>query len=195
MSGRAQRPQWSLQSSYACYPVEILFNYMCMSEVQVDRIAIAGFSGSGKSTFAEELSLEFGMPHIELDKCRQKGEIEEATLQSIQKDDQWIVEGVRRYDSVGAILRERTDLIIWLDPSLLVIAGNKMTRTIRAAKSHLLAADFTIGRNGELFSGNFIRSCMTLAAWAKTQTPPLIDQPWIVGHPNVLRLGWTDYRG
>lgn len=86
----------------------------------MQRIAIIGCCGAGKSTLANQLELKLGLPVIHLDTYYwQPGWIETSTEKWIAKQkllvkkERWIIDG--NYLSTMDIRLQAADTIIWLD--------------------------------------------------------------------------------
>jgi adenylate kinase family enzyme len=86
----------------------------------VNKIAVIGISGSGKSTFSRKLAEQTGLPLFHMDQLFWKGNWEEvpeseyliAHHQLVQRD-QWIIEGY--IDSKMSERLKSADLVIFLD--------------------------------------------------------------------------------
>jgi adenylate kinase family enzyme len=85
------------------------------------RIVVSGNTGVGKSTLAEEIARRLDVPFVELDALFWKPDWQEpdpdqfrADVQEATSGPAWVVAG--NYNSrVEDILRDRTDLVVWLD--------------------------------------------------------------------------------
>jgi adenylate kinase family enzyme len=107
----------------------------------VQRIAVVGAAGVGKSTLARSLSDALGIPRLEIDAIfHQPGwtqldppEFRER-VDTFTSRDSWIVDGNYR-TSIGDLVWERADTIIWLDYSRSVVLGRVTRRTFRRALS------------------------------------------------------------
>jgi hypothetical protein len=123
------------------------------------RIWVKGGSGSGKTTLARQLAQRLGLEHVELDALHHDRGWTPAPAPLLQArvrgalDDArgWVVDG--NYDSkVGALVRDRAELIVWLDLPL----GTKLARLARRT--------FRRWRTGaELWNGN--RESLKGAFW------------------------------
>jgi len=123
------------------------------------RIWVKGGSGSGKTTLARELAHRLGLAHVELDALHHDPGWTAAPAPLLQArvsgalDDArgWVVDG--NYDGkLGALVRDRAELIVWLDLPL-------YTKLARLAQR-------TFGRwrtREELWNGN--RESLTGAFW------------------------------
>lgn len=102
----------------------------------MERIAIIGTTGAGKTTLARELAGRAGCHCCELDAINWQPnwtELEPAELVRRVGDivdcDRWVVEG--NYACVRPLIWQRADTLIWLDYSFPVIFGRLLKRTIR----------------------------------------------------------------
>ncbi|MBT2662045.1 AAA family ATPase [Bacillus sp. ISL-45] len=96
-----------------------------MTKMKPDKIHIIGSVASGKTTLARSLSTRYNLPHHELDNVvwqrtdtgdvRRGEKDRDDYLQSIIKEDAWIIEGVH-YEWVSKSF-ENADMIIFLDIS------------------------------------------------------------------------------
>ncbi|MFS0821836.1 shikimate kinase [Bacillus sp. 1P02SD] len=103
------------------------------------RIHIIVSVGSGKTTFAKQLSSKLNIPFYELDNVvwirdkagdiRRTEKEREVYLETIIQSDSWIIEGVHNEEWVSSSFNH-ADLIIFLDPSY-------QTRTYRIIKRFL----------------------------------------------------------
>jgi adenylate kinase family enzyme len=114
----------------------------------LSRIAVVGTSGCGKSTFAQNLSIALGVPHIELDSLywgpnwtpipadqfQSKADIETSR-------PSWVCDG--NYAPVRTMIWKRATTVIWLNYSLPVVFGRTLRRSLWRAWS-----------GEELFAGN-----------------------------------------
>jgi adenylate kinase family enzyme len=102
------------------------------------RVNVKGISGSGKTTFAQELAERLGVPFLELDAVHHIGpNWTEATAEELQASvrefvagapDGWVIDG--NYESkLGDLVVEQADLIVWLDLALHVPLRRLWRRT------------------------------------------------------------------
>jgi adenylate kinase family enzyme len=92
------------------------------------RISVKGSSGSGKSTFAQELARRLGLTCIELDALHHGPNWSEPTAEEFrarvrhamdESPDGWVIDG--NYDSkLGDLIVDEADTIVWLDLPLSV---------------------------------------------------------------------------
>lgn len=107
-----------------------------MKKAVPQKIHIIGSVGSGKTTLARELSLEFNIPYYELDNVvwirNKSGDIRRSEterkecLHTIIQSNSWIIEGVHNEQWVFSSF-QHADVIIFLDP-------HYSTRTYRIIK-------------------------------------------------------------
>lgn len=106
----------------------------------VQRIAIVGSSGSGKTWLATRLAAVLGRAHVELDAIHNgpgwaaaSAEEMRAKLDLLRPaSGAWVADG--NYESKGGgLVRERADAIIWLDLSRRVVMSQLIRRTARRA--------------------------------------------------------------
>ena len=141
----------------------------------MQRIAVVGCPGAGKTTLAARLAGVLGLPHIEIDSLNwQPGWTEAAPddFQAALADsldaavDGWITCG--NYESrSGGLHIDRSDTIIWLDPPRRTIMARVVWRTIRRAV-----------RREELWNGN--------------REPLSNFTRWNPEH-NVIRWAWVHF--
>jgi adenylate kinase family enzyme len=98
------------------------------------RISVIGTSGSGKTTFAKQISQHLAIPHIELDALYWEPNWVEAPdyifrerVLNALSSDSWVVDG--NYSPVRDIVWAKADTIVWLDYSLLIIMTRLLWRT------------------------------------------------------------------
>jgi adenylate kinase family enzyme len=115
------------------------------------RINVKGTSGSGKSTFAEELAKRLGLTYVELDALHHGPNWSEPTAEEFRAKvqaamdaapDGWVIDG--NYESkLGDTVIGAADTIVWLDLPFRVKARRLLRRT-----AHRIRHDV------ELWSGN-----------------------------------------
>jgi adenylate kinase family enzyme len=114
----------------------------------MDRVAIVGTPGGGKSTLARDLERSLGLVRVELDALFHKPGWEEtpvsefrATVAEALSGGRWVVDG--NYRTVSDMTQGWADTIVWLDLSRSVVTSRMMRRTLRR-----------IWRREELWNGN-----------------------------------------
>src|SRR5437870_11583246 len=106
------------------------------------KIAVVGTSGSGKTTVARALARRLGLPHVELDALFHgpgwtTTPVEEfrRRVASATETDGWLVDG--NYESsLGDLVLERADTVVWLDVPPRVAPKRATRRTIRRIRAH-----------------------------------------------------------
>ncbi len=158
------------------------------------RISVVGTIGSGKTTFAREVSERLGIPHIELDSLHWEANWVEASeavfrervLKSLQNGS-WVVDG--NYHQVRDIVWSRADTVVWLDYSFRTIMSRLARRTLRRVFTH-----------EKLWNGNqeHIRSLFTPDSvfwWAfKTYRRRRREYPALLGQPENSHLALVRLR-
>jgi len=134
----------------------------------VRRISVVGSTGSGKTTFAKDLSERLGAPCIELDAIRhQPGWVELPDEQFRERvaeriaADAWVVDGNYGGAGIRPMVWARADTVIWLDTSLLVI----LARLFRRTTGRILRREELWNGNRETFRNSFL-SRQSLFIWA-----------------------------
>jgi adenylate kinase family enzyme len=100
----------------------------------LDRVAVIGTTGSGKTTFARRLAVVLDAPHVELDALywgpgwTRRGSFRQDVLDAIQQP-RWIVDG--NYSAVRDVVWRRCTAIVWLDYSFARVLSRALRRTVR----------------------------------------------------------------
>jgi adenylate kinase family enzyme len=88
----------------------------------VERIAVVGSPGSGKSTVARAVSVALGIPHLELDSVfHQPGWAElpadefRDAVRAFTDRDAWVVDGNYTRQGIADLVWPRADTVVWLD--------------------------------------------------------------------------------
>lgn len=115
------------------------------------RVNVKGTSGSGKTTFSEELARRLDVPFVELDALHHgpdwyqpTAEEFTATVSAALADlpDGWVIDG--NYESkLGSLVLDQADTIVWLDLPL----GVKLRRLWRRT-SHRIRNDVDLWNTG-----------------------------------------------
>lgn len=100
------------------------------------RISVVGCSGAGKTMLSRRLAQQLGYRHIELDALFHQpgwqplptGEFQQATRDALQGDGR-VAEG--NYSAVRPLVRERSDMVIWLDLPRHKVMRQVIWRTLR----------------------------------------------------------------
>ncbi|WP_215814611.1 AAA family ATPase [Pimelobacter sp. 30-1] len=138
------------------------------------RISVVGSSGAGKTTTALRIAGALGVPHVELDALFWGPGWTEASAEQLRErvgaetaGDAWVIDG--NYQSkLGTLVRDRADLVVWLDPPRWRVMAQSLTRTVRRAAT-----------GEELWSGNR-ETWAGLLFWRRD---------------SILRWAWTTYGG
>ncbi len=114
---------------------------------QPRRIAIAGVSGSGKTTMAKHVSARLGLPYTEIDSLFhgpgwQPRDAFVDDVEAIISSDSWVIEW--QYAAVRDQIVERADTMLWLDLPTPVTVYRLTRRTVRRRI-----------RRVELWNGNY----------------------------------------
>lgn len=134
----------------------------------MDRLLIAGISGSGKTTVAVEVSALLGLPRFELDALHHgpgwvKRQDFESDVDSFSAGSRWVTED-QYHTALGDLLWQRADTVVWLDLPRRTV----MQRVVRRSVSRAVT-------RRELWNGNRERV-----------------RDWLdPGHP--IRWAWSHY--
>jgi adenylate kinase family enzyme len=106
------------------------------SKSRYRRIAIVGVSGSGKTTLAQQLSEQFGLPHVELDALHwdpgwtpAPAEVFRQRAAEALQGETWVVDG--NHPEVRNLIWSRADTVVWLDYGLVLVMWRLIVRTFR----------------------------------------------------------------
>ena len=103
------------------------------------RINVKGTSGSGKTTFAQELARRLELPFVELDALHHGPDWSETPTDEFRArvtaaidaaPEGWVLDGNYRH-KVEAIVLAQADTLVWLEPPLRVSLGRLGRRTWR----------------------------------------------------------------
>ena len=102
----------------------------------MQRIAVVGTTGSGKTTLAIRLAEALGLPHVELDELHWGPDWAPAPRDAFRECTSevlggpvWVVDG--NYSKVWDIIWGRADTVVWLDYPLLIVMGRLIWRTLK----------------------------------------------------------------
>jgi adenylate kinase family enzyme len=157
------------------------------------RVLVLGTAGAGKTTFAQAISQQFGVPCVELDSlywgpnwtpCNR--ELFRSIVEEIlNTTTSWVIDG--NYRSVRPSVAANADLVVWLDYALPVCLWHLVRRTV-----------VRFARQDELWNGNreslrlLIRDRLGFFRWAirehrrlRSEVPALGG---VAGPPAVIRV-------
>jgi adenylate kinase family enzyme len=154
------------------------------------RIAVVGTTCSGKTTVAKRLAERYGVPHIELDALHWGPGWSEPTADEFRarveealNNECWVADGAY-HGKLGALVLERADLVVWLDPPLTTVLRRLGSRTVRRVRS----GEELWGGNRETWRGTFF-SRNSLFLWVlKTHRPRRARYEERLAKYNVVRL-------
>jgi adenylate kinase family enzyme len=100
------------------------------------RIHVVGTSGTGKTTYAQRVARQLGVPHIELDSIywgpnwtpTETDEFRSQVREQINQDA-WVIEG--NYRAAQDVIWELAEEIVWLDLPASIVWWRVITRTIK----------------------------------------------------------------
>ncbi len=155
----------------------------------MQRVAVVGNTGSGKTTMAERIAAKLSCPHFELDSVFwQPGwreldrEVFRERVRCTLDGDTWTVDG--NYRQVRDIIWSRADTVVWLDYSLPVVMWRLVRRTFRRASSR----ELLWGTNREnLWEHFFTRKSLFLYA-LKTHGRHRREYPGFFAMPEYAHL-------
>ena len=134
----------------------------------ISRVIVVGTSGSGKTSFAAELSSLTGIPHTQIDALyHQPNWVSTPAdqmlrqLRDIASGDRWIVDGNYTMFTREAVW-PRAQIVVWLDYSLLTVMRRVISRTFR----RLITRQELWNGNRESFA--FLLSKENIILWALT---------------------------
>jgi len=104
------------------------------------RFNIIGTSGSGKTTFGQQLASTLSLPFVELDALFWKADWQQSGIEEFSgrvgnavDQPQWVVDG--NYSRVRQITWQRVECVVWLDFRFSVVFRRSLTRAIKRARS------------------------------------------------------------
>lgn len=135
------------------------------------RISVVGCSGAGKTTLSRRLAQYLGYRHIELDALFHQPNWQPLPTEQFQQvtrealhGDGWVVEG--NYSAVRPLVRERSDMVIWLDLPRPKVMRQVLWRTLR----RLTTREELWNGNRERWSNLFkLNPRQSILAWTWTR--------------------------
>ncbi|MFL5937589.1 MAG: adenylate kinase [Gaiellaceae bacterium] len=123
------------------------------------RISVAGDSGSGKTTVSRAIAARLDLPHIELDdlfhgpnwSTPPKEEFRRRVAETLDVLDGWVADG-NYTGSLGSVVLERAELLVWLDLPLRVCLRRIWSRTWRRIRTR---EELWTAKNRETFRNTF----------------------------------------
>lgn len=118
----------------------------CVYPPAVQRIAINGRAGAGKSTLARRLATTLALPYTEIDSLQhgpgwRRRDTFVEDVRAIVESERWVIEF--QYDDTRPLILDRADVLVWLDLPVWLTMARVLRRTVRRR----------IGRT-ELWNGN-----------------------------------------
>ena len=125
----------------------------------VDRVLIAGVTGSGKTTLARRLASAWGLRHVEIDALFHGPDWTPRPeflddVRAFAAEERWVTEWQYTSKGTDEILAPRADLLIWLDYPWSLVRGRLVRRTM---KRRILRT--------RLWNGNVEPAIWTRGAW------------------------------
>jgi adenylate kinase family enzyme len=160
----------------------------------MNRIAIVGATGSGKTTLARKVTQRLGVPHIETDSVYWGPNWTPIPLEAFRhsmdmatQDECWVIDG--NYSKVRDLVWGRADTLLWLDYPLPMV----FCRLLRRSIPRIFSREELWNGNYETFRGMFL-SRDSLFVWLfqsyarqKNAYPRLVTEP-MFSHLAFVRL-------
>jgi len=150
----------------------------------LQRIAIVGVTGCGKTTLARQLSQRLGIPHVELDAfywgpnwTESPRDVFRERVTQVLSDEAWIVDG--NYGKARDIIWGRADTLVWLDYGWPLVLWRLWWRTLR----RVITRQELWQGNRESWRSQFLsRDSLCVWAWQtyprfRRTYPRLLSQP------------------
>lgn len=160
----------------------------------MERIAIVGTTGSGKTTLARRVAQRCQIPHIELDALQWEPNWTPAEPQVFRdrvtaalNGDRWVVDG--NYSAVRDIVWGRADTVVFLDYPFGLVLRRLLKRTLRRS----LKQEELWNGNRETFRQSFFSRDSILVWMLRTYSQkrnkyPVLFQRLEYAHLSVVQL-------
>jgi adenylate kinase family enzyme len=161
----------------------------------MQRVAVVGVTGVGKTMFAATLSQRLGVPHIELDSLYWQPnwtppdrDVFRARIVAEVARAGWVIDG--NYNATRELVWASADTLIWLNYPLRLIFERLLRRTLRRG----LGREILWGTNQERLWSQFF-SPKSLFVWA-LQTYPRYrrEYPSLISSPEFAHLRVIQFR-
>jgi adenylate kinase family enzyme len=160
----------------------------------MNRIAVVGATGSGKTTLASKIAQRLGIVHLETDSVYWGPNWKPIPLDEFRiwmetstRSEQWVVDG--NYSKVRDLVWGRADTLVWLDYPLMLVFWRLLRRSIPRVFTRVELWN----SNHETFRGMFL-SRDSLFVWLfqsyqhqKRAYPVLVKEP-MFSHLVFVRL-------
>jgi adenylate kinase family enzyme len=160
----------------------------------MNRIAVVGATGSGKTTLAGKIAQRWCIPHIETDAVYWVPNWQPIPLNdfrlwmdSVTRTEKWVIDG--NYSKVRDLVWGRADSLVWLDYNFLLI----LWQLIRRSFPRIFFHEELWNGNRETFRGMFL-SRDSLFVWLFQSYPrqkreyPLFFKEPMYSHLAIVRL-------
>ena len=159
---------------------------------EMARVVVVGCSGSGKTTFARQLTQLLGTPHIELDALywlpdwvlRPTDDFRALVAQAVSQEH-WVTDG--NYRAVRDLVWSRATAVIWLNYTFPTVFGRVLRRTLRRTLTHeeLFIGNRESLRRSLLSRDSILWWVITTFRRRRRQFRALFDQPAAVSYVRV----------
>jgi adenylate kinase family enzyme len=161
----------------------------------MQRIAVIGASGSGKTTFSTALAARLGCACVEMDALHWEPswkmaelEVFRARVSEATQGERWVCDG--SYAKVREVVWGRADTLVWLDYPLALV----LSRLVKRTATRWWKDETLWNGNREELKEHFSRNSLVL--WAirqhrrnRTAYPEALAKPEY-GHLKLVRLSW-----
>jgi adenylate kinase family enzyme len=160
----------------------------------MERIAIVGTTGSGKTTLARQVAQRCLIPHVELDALQWEPNWTPAEPQVFRNrvtaalsSDRWVVDG--NYSTVRDIVWTKADTVVFLDYPFWLVMRRLLRRTWRRSlhREELWNGNRETFRQS-FFSRDSILVWLLRTYWKKRQQYPALFQQPEYAHLSIVQL-------